>query len=64
VSADDWWRGLARLAIEVAMTAPAKRGKYSGEAKIPWRVIDEIRAECDRQGIEWRHPEALVEVDR
>jgi hypothetical protein len=45
---------LERLAVEAAISAPLKRGQYVGEARVDWLVIDALRAECERLGIDWR----------
>jgi hypothetical protein len=45
---------LERLAVEAAISAPLKQGKYVGEARVDWLVIDALRAECERLGIDWR----------
>lgn len=44
---------LARLATEVAITAPARRNKYARDARIPWRVVEAIRAELEAAGVDW-----------
>jgi hypothetical protein len=44
---------LERLAIDVAIYAPARQTKYVGQARIPWSVIHKIREEMERCGYDW-----------
>lgn len=45
---------LEKLAIELALTAPVKFSKYGDVAYVPRAVINDIRAELDRLGIDWK----------
>lgn len=47
-------RELARLAVQVALDAPIRQGKYSYSARIPWSTVDAIRAACEAAGVDWR----------
>lgn len=57
---------LIDLAIEVAIAAPAKRGApHVREARIPWEIVEAIRAELESNGYDWRSPhEMYVELIR
>ena len=49
------FRKLEKLAIEVAVDAPAKgQQRYASDAKISWHIVNAIRAELDAKGIDWR----------
>lgn len=45
---------LAQLAGAVAIEAPIRRGKYSSDAKVPWDLIEKIRAVYDEMGFDWK----------
>jgi len=51
-------------AIDVALEAPLKQGKYVGKAGIPWEVIHELRAALDAAGIDWRKHKAKQDAER
>jgi hypothetical protein len=42
------------LAVQIAAYAPARRNKYAYEARVPWRLIIELRAALGDAGIDWR----------
>lgn len=52
MSDQDRFRALAVLAVQVALDAPAR--PRHGSVYIPSKVVEEIRAELDRVGIDWR----------
>jgi hypothetical protein len=39
--------------VQVAAYAPARRNKYAYEARVPWRLITELRAALGDAGIDW-----------
>jgi hypothetical protein len=41
-------------AINVAASAPAKRGQFVSSALIYWPLIEELRAALDDLGIDWK----------
>lgn len=41
-------------AIEIALAAPAKKGRGSAKAYVPWLFVDELRDALERAGIDWR----------
>jgi hypothetical protein len=53
---------LATLALEVAISAPARRHKHTPSATIPWDVVERIRAELPKLGIDWRQVKAGAEA--
>lgn len=44
---------LMKLALEVAVAAPIRRNRWSVNAYVPWQVVEDIRRELDRLGIDW-----------
>lgn len=50
----DRYRKLAALAVQAAMEAPPRFSKYGYSAYVRRSLIAEIRAECDRLGIDWK----------
>ena len=42
------------LACEVAIKAPLRRNQYSSEARIPWWIVEELRAELAARGVDWK----------
>ena len=60
---DEQRRRLAQLAGAVALEAPLREGKYSNEARIPWDLINKIRAVLDEAGFDWRKARADVAID-
>jgi hypothetical protein len=52
---------LLDLAIEIAVYAPKKQGKYVHAAGISWKLIHELRDALDAVGVDWR--EAKKEDD-
>lgn len=51
---------LAQLAGAVALEAPLREGSASYTAKIPWDLINKIRAVMDESGFDWRTQHAKV----
>lgn len=45
---------LTRLAVQAAIDAPIRQPKYGAKAGVYWTTINDIRAECDRIGIDWK----------
>lgn len=45
---------LEKLAIEAAIMVPVRKNRYAVSASVSWKVIEDIRAECERIGIDWR----------
>lgn len=45
---------LERIAGEVALTAPTKRSGATYGAVIPWDIVEALRAELERRGVDWR----------
>lgn len=56
----DFTNKLERLVAEVAITAPSTRNKHSIKVAIRWDIIEEIRAELDRRGFEWKAARAYM----
>jgi hypothetical protein len=54
---------LERLALVVAVAAPAKWSKYGHAAYIPRAHVDKIRAELERLGVDWRRVQRECEAD-
>jgi hypothetical protein len=56
---------ILELALRLAIEAPAKRGKDSYSASVMWATIEELRAELDRLGYEWKPAvKARIEHER
>jgi rRNA-processing protein FCF1 len=49
-------------ALEVAIRAPLEQKAYA--AKIPWSVINELRAIFDEMGIDWREAKKIEDAKR
>ncbi len=47
-------KGLERLACEVAISAPLRKGKYNQSAQIPWELIKALRVLLTKQGYDWK----------
>ncbi len=45
---------IVRLARDVAAVVPAERNRATSTAKVPWSLINALRDELDRAGVEWR----------
>lgn len=45
---------LEKLAVECALMAPTRQGRSSQRAGVPWSVIDELRAELERLGFDFK----------
>lgn len=41
-------------AIDVAVTAPLRKGEYVHAALVPWSLINDLRSSLDALGIDWR----------
>lgn len=49
---EERFRELARMAVQVALDAPAR--PRHGSVYVPSALVEEIRVELDRLGINWR----------
>ena len=45
---------LMDAAIAIARNAPLRRGTYVSHAKIYWPFIEDLRAQLEALGVEWR----------
>ena len=45
---------LAKLARLVAIEAPERQGAYNGRARVPWELVNRIRACLEAGGFDWR----------
>jgi hypothetical protein len=45
---------LEQLAAEVALVTPLNHQPWAVQAYVPWTIIDEIRFELTRTGVDWR----------
>lgn len=45
---------LSAMAIELAITAPDPRIIGSDYAKVPWTLVERVRAQVESMGIDWR----------
>ena len=45
---------LEKIAAEIAIAVPEKQGRHTSSAKVPWVVIDALRAELERRGFDWK----------
>lgn len=48
------------LAVQIAAYAPARRNKYAYEARVPWRLITELREALSDAGVDWREVHAAL----
>jgi hypothetical protein len=52
---------LEHIATIIAIEAPARRSYWSNHAYVSWDLIERLRRELDRQGIDWRELRARSE---
>lgn len=45
---------LERIALRLSFEAPLRRGTHSSGALVDWETIEELRAELERLGFDWR----------
>lgn len=45
---------LEKLAAQVAIRVPIKRGKYSVSARVSWDLIETLRRELETRGFDWQ----------
>lgn len=51
-------------AIDIAMWAPYKQGKYVTDAHIPWFLIAQLRKDLEALGIDWRTAKERTAKDK
>ena len=47
-------RRLLALVIEAVSWPPIRGHRYASSAAVPWRLIEDIRAELEDGGVDWR----------
>lgn len=45
---------LLNIAKQIAVAAPARKGSYVSAARVPWEMIEDLRALMDELGFDWR----------
>lgn len=48
------------LALQLAAYPPARKHEHAYEARVPWRLIIELRAALDDAGADWREVHAML----
>jgi hypothetical protein len=55
---------IVALALELAAHPPLRRAGRSYEARVPWRLIEELRDALDDAEIEWRDIHETIRSDQ
>ena len=48
------------LALQLAAYPPARKHEHVHEARVPWRLITELRAALEDAGVDWRELHATL----
>ncbi len=48
------------IALQLATYPPARKHEHAYEARVPWRLITELRQALDDAGVDWREARATL----
>jgi hypothetical protein len=52
------------IALQLAAYPPARKHEHAYEARVPWRLITELRQALDDAGVDWREARAALRTPR